>query len=221
MISIQSAVGDILKKDAEAYASMKRGILNFSQYAHSIHGLIERACKKEVRHGSIVIALTRMAENNKSGSLKKYAPHVKIRNITTKLPVTEIVFDKTPKTIAVLPELFKRVNASVEDFFVMTLSTQEITIICSDSLLVKVEKVFAEKQAGKQTEKPKMKQKDLAAIGLSFSEEYYKIPNITFSLIRELAIREINIAETVSSYTEVVFICHQKDLGVVLEAFAR
>jgi hypothetical protein len=212
MISIQGVVESILKKDAEAYASMKRGIINFSQYAHSIHGQVEDKCKKEVRHGSIVIALTRIAETKRDGLMKSYAPRVKIRNITTKLPVTEIVFDKTPNTLALLPELFKKVTASVEDFFVMTLSTQEITIVCSDALLVKVEKVFKEK--------PKMKQRDLAAIGLSFSEEYYKIPNITFSLIREIALREINLAETVSSYTEVVFICHQKDLGQILEAFS-
>ena len=213
MISIQSVVESTLKKDAEAYASMKRGILNFSQYAHSIHGIIERVCKKEVRHGSIVIALTRIAKAKRGGLMKTYAPRVNISNITTKLPVTEIVFDKTPIALAVLPELFKKINASVEDFFVMTLSTQEITIICSDALLGKVEKVFKEK--------PKMKQSGLAAIGLSFDEEYYKIPNITFSLIREIALREINLAETVSSYTEVVFICHQKDLSSILEAFSK
>jgi hypothetical protein len=94
----------------------------------------------------------------------------------------------------------------------MTFSTQEITIICSDVLLLKVEKVFKVK--------PKMKQANLAAIGISFNEEYYNIPNVTFSLIREIALRQINLAETVSSYTEVVFILHQKDLGSALEAFS-
>lgn len=212
MKSIQSIVEIILKQDAEAYAVMKRGIMNFSQYAHSIHGKVENLCKKEVRHGSIVIALTRVALNKNQGLMKNYAPKVKIRNITTKIPVTEIVYEKTPNIISAFPELFKKIQTSVEDFFVMTLSTQEITIICSDVLVVKVEKVFKVK--------PKMKQSNLAAIGISFNEEYYNIPNVTFSLIREIALRQINLAETVSSYTEVVFILHQKDLGSALEAFS-
>jgi hypothetical protein len=48
-----------------------------------------------------------------------------------------------------------------------------------------------------------------------------KLPNITFSLIRELALREVVIPETVSSYTEVVFIVHQKDINTVLESFTK
>jgi hypothetical protein len=55
MISIQSAIEQVIKSDAEAYIALKRGIINFSQYAHDIHGKVEDLCKKEVRHGSIVI----------------------------------------------------------------------------------------------------------------------------------------------------------------------
>ena len=213
MISIQSTVEEIVKKDAEAYGAMKRGIMNFSQYAHQIHGLVEGVCKKEVRHGSIVIALTRLSESKKDRSMKRYAPKVVIKNITTKLPVTEIVFEKTPQALSILSKLFGSIKTSLEDFFVMTFSTQEITIICSDTLVKPIKDLFKEK--------PKMIQSDLAAVGLSFSEEYYKLPNITFSLIRELALREVVIAETVSSYTEVVFIVHQKDINTVLESFTK
>ena len=213
MISIQSEVEKIIKKDAEAYVAMKRGIMNFSQYAHTIHGLVESTCKKEVRHASIVIALLRMAKNKNTGRIRSYAPKVNIRNITTKLPLTEIVHDKTPSTLSSLETVFSKVKASAEDFLVMTFATQEITIICSDILVSKVEKSFKEK--------PKMKQSSLAAIGLSFDEENYRIPNITFSLIRKIALQQINIAETISSYTEVVFVVHQKDLNAVLEIFTK
>ncbi len=213
MISIQSIVETILKKDAEAYIAMKRGIMNYSQYAHSIHGEVEDKCKKEVRHGSIVIALTRIAEAKRDGLIKTYAPRIELKNITTKMPTTKITYTKTPETIVALETLFKKVNASLEDFFVMTLSTEEITIICSDTLIEKVESAFALK--------PKMKQGDLAAVGLSFDEKYYNTSNVNFSLVRKLALRQINIAEMVSTYTGVTFICHQKDLGEVLEAFSK
>lgn len=209
MISIQSVVEKIIQEDAEAYAALRRGIMNFSQYAHSIHKQVEALCKKDIRHGSIVIALTRLSGDE--SKQKNYTPKVEIHNITTKLPVTEIVYHKTQETLASLETLFKKVKASVDDFFVMTLSTTEITIICSDPLIKRVEEAFSDK--------PKMKQSNLAAIGLSFDEKYYKMANVTFSLIRELAMREIVIAETVSSYTEVVFICHQKDLSTALDAF--
>lgn len=191
---------------------MKRGIMNFSQYAHSIHGEVEDTCKKEVRHGSIVIALTRLAESKQEGLIQTYAPNIEIRNITTKLPITEIAFDKTPDTLGTLETLFKSIKASGNDFFLMTLATEEITIVCSDTLVGKVEKAFKEK--------PKMKQGKLAAIGLSFDKKYYNTPNVNFSLLRKVALREINIAESVSSYTEVVFICHQKYLNQILEVFS-
>ncbi len=211
MISIQSAVEKIIKEDAEAYIALKRGIINFSQYAYDIHGKIEKICKKEVKHGSIVIALTRIESSKKHGLMKTYAPIIKIDNITTKLPVVEIVYDKTPKTLAKLSQILDLKETKLDDFFVMTLGTKEITIICSQNIISSVKKVF--------NEQSKIEQNNLVAIGLSFSEEYYKLPNITFSLIRELALKEIVIAETVSSYTEVIFICHQKDLNNILESF--
>ncbi len=109
--------------------------------------------------------------------------------------------------------ILKDTIITLDDFFLMTLGSVEITIICSNKILEKIKKLFHVN--------PIMEQGDLVGIGITFDEKYYKLPNITFSLIRKLALKEIVIAETVSSYTEVVFICHQKDLSTILESFSR
>ena len=64
-----------------------------------------------------------------------------------------------------------------------------------------------------------MIQSNLASLGLTFDPKYYELPNVGYSLMRKLAHKKIVLAEIVSTYTEMIFIFHQKDLPQILEVF--
>ncbi len=209
MIKIQDTVQDILYSDEEALFALSRGFMNLSAYAKKIRKTVEHRAKKEVGTANIVVALSRL-----KSQIKKPDPliqEVKINNITTKSPLSEIVFEKTPNLLAKLSSLYAQVKTTGDDFLTMTLSTSEITVICSDRIKPAVLKHFKDK--------PRMIESGLASIGLSLDPKYYHMPNITFSLIRRIAQKRITIAETITTHTEIIFVFQQKNLAEMLRLF--
>jgi hypothetical protein len=209
MIKIQDTVRDILYSDEEALFALSRGYMNLSAYAKQIEKVVEQKTKKNVGTPAIVVALSRAKKE-----IKKPDPliqDIKINNITTKSPLSEIVFEKTPQLLAKLSSLYEKVKTSNDDFLAMTLSTNEITVICSDRIKEAVLKHFADK--------PRMIESGLASVGLSLDPKYYSMPNITFSLLRRIAQKRIVLAETITTHTEIIFVFQEKSLPDMLTLF--
>jgi hypothetical protein len=210
MIKIQEQVRDIVFKEEEALYSLAKGYMNLSAYAKQIQKEVERKTKKDVKVSGIVVALSRVQK-----SLNKVHPliqHIDINTITTKSPLSEIVFEKTPQVLSRISSLYENVKTTSDDFLTMTLSTSEITVICSDKIKASVLKNF------KDT--PRMIETGLASLGISIDPKYYPMPNITFSLIRRIAQKRIPLAETITTHTEIIFIFPQKSLSEVLDLFS-
>lgn len=209
MIKIQDIVRDIVYNEEEALYALSKGYMNLSAYAKEIQKEVEDKTKKEVKTSGIVVALSRVQKE-----LKKVNPliqDIKINNITTKSPLSEIVFEKTPNILSKLSSLYEKVKTSNDDFLTMTLSTSEVTVICSDKIKEAVLKHF------KDT--PRMIEVGLASLGISIDPKYYPMPNITYSLIRKIAKKRIPLAETITTHTEIIFIFHSKNLSQVLSLF--
>lgn len=211
MIKIQDVVRDIVYAEEEALYSLAKGYMNLSAYAKIIRNEVEEKTKKDVKVSGIVVALSRVQKTlNKINPLVQ---DIKINNITTKSPLSEIVFEKTPVILSRLSSLYEKVKTNSDDFLTMTLSTSEITVICSDKIKDQVLKHFKEK--------PRMIEAGLASLGISIDPKYYPMPNITFSLIRRIAKKRIPLAETITTHTEIIFVFPQKSLSEVLGLFSE
>ena len=209
MIKIQDVVRDIVYKEEEALYALSQGYMNLSAYAKRIQKEVADISWKDVKASGIVVALSRL-QKDLHGRLP-LVEDITVRTITTKSPLTEIVFEKTPKLLAKLSSLYEKVKTVGDDFLTMTLSTSEVTVICSDRIRDAVLKHF------KDT--PRMQKGGLAALGISIDEKYYPLPNITFSLIRRIARKRIPLAETITTHTEIIFVFHQKYLSEILPLF--
>lgn len=211
MIKIQSIVRDIVMGEIEAYTALTNGYMNMSSYAHRIRPSVELETKKKVTITSLVVSLSRLRKE-----FKKEHPliqEVAIKNITTKLPLTEIVYENSDKFIKELESLHKNIAVSQEDFFTTTIGTTEIDIICSANLENKVLKHFKMK--------PKWINHNYAAIGVSYGTEVFGTPNVFFSLLSITARARINIEELVSTPTELIFIVAEKDFGKTVALFSE
>jgi hypothetical protein len=211
MIKIQPIVKEIILKDLEAYIALFDGYMNMSSYAYKIRGEVEEITKKKVTITSLVVSLSRIKKE-----LKKQKPliqDINIKNISTKLPISEIVYENSNKFIEELGTLHKGISLTREDFFVSTISINEMNIIVSSNLVDKVIKHFKNK--------PKIINRDLAAVGISLSEENFNIPNTFFSLLSVLARNRINIEELVSTSTELIFIIKEKDFTDTVSLFSK
>lgn len=209
MIKIQATVEDIAYSEEEALYALAKGFMNLSQYAKRIQKQVAQRTKKPVQVSGIVMALSRI--QRELHSIHPLIQNVKLNTITTKSPLSEIVFEKAPTILSKLSSLYEKVKTTNDDFLTMTLSTSEVTVICSDRIKEKVLKHFKDK--------PRMMESNLAAIGLSLDEKYYKMPNITFSLLRRIARKRITLAETITTHREIIFVFHQKHLTEILGLF--
>ena len=211
MIKIQPVVREIVLKDLEAYIALTEGYMNMSGYAYRIRPKVEELAKKGVTIASLVVALSRLGKE-----LRKAKPlihKVRIKNITTKLPLSEIVYENTSKFIKDIDALHKSVNALAEDFLTITRGTTEVDIICSSNLENKILKHFKMK--------PKWHNRNFAAVGVSYGPEVFGTPNVFFSMLSVTARARINIEELVSTPTELIFIVAEKDFGRTVSLFSE
>ncbi len=209
MIKIHDSVKEALYADEEALYALSKGFMNLSAYSKQIKKIVEQKTRKPVKNSGIVVSLSRIQK-----SLKKVSPmiqDIKINNITTKSPLSELVFDKNPMVLGKLSTLYKSVKTNNDDFLTTNLSSNEVSVICSDRIKSKVLKALANT--------PVMIQTQLASIGLSLDPKYYEMPNITYSLIRKIARKKIVIAETITTHTEIIFVFHQRDLAEMMGLF--
>lgn len=211
MIKIQTVVKEILLKELEAYFALSNGYMNMSSYAYSIRPKVEMLTKKKVTIASLVVTLSRLRKE--FIKTKPLIHDVKIKNITTKLPLSEIVYENNDHSIKYLESLQKNVSVSQEDFFTTTHGIKEIDIICSSSLEHKVLKHFKIK--------PKYTNHNFAAVGISYGSEVFGTPNVFFSLLSVTARAQINIEELVSTPTELIFIVAEKDFAKTVALFSE
>ncbi len=210
MIKIQPIVRDIVLQELEALFALTNDYMNMSSYAHRIKPRVETLTKKQVTITSLVVSLSRLKKE-----FKKQTPlihDVAIKNITTKLPLTEIAYENSEKFVKQLESLHKNISVSQEDFFTITIGTTEVDIICSSNMERKVLKHF--------NVKPKIVNHGLAAIGISYGSEVFGTPNVFFSLLAVTARARINIEELVSTPTELMFIVAEKDFGKTVSLFS-
>lgn len=211
MIKIQPIVKEIILNDLEASMALTRGYMNMSSYAYQIKSKVEEKAKKSVTITSLVVSLSRIRkEINKT---KPLIQKVKIKNITTKLPLSEITYDNKENILEKMESLHKNVLISSEDFFAVTMGTSEIDIICSANLENKILKHLKLK--------PKWTNHNFAAIGISYGSEVFGTPNIFFSLLSITAKARINIEELISTPTELTFIVAEKDFAKTVSLFSE
>ncbi len=211
MIKIQPIVREIVQSEMEAYFALTNGYMNMSSYAHRIRPAVEAMTKKQVTITSLVVSLSRLRKEFKKE--KPLIQEIAIKNITTKLPLTEIIYENTNTFLRELESLHKNISVSQEDFFTTTIGTTEIDVICSSNMAPKVLKHFKMK--------PKAINHNLAAIGISFDPEVFSVPNTFFSLLSITARARINIEELVSTPTELIFIVAEKDFGKTVALFSE
>jgi len=211
MIKIQPIVKEIVMSEFEAYIALTNGYMNMSSYAQRIQPQVEERTKKEVTINGLVVALSRLRDELETA--QPLIQKVPITNITTKLPLSEIIYENTDTTIDRLESFHAQIAVTREDFFTTTISTSELSIVCSSNLVSKI--------LGHFDATPKFTAHNLAAIGISFDQKQFDVPNTLFSLIAVIARARINIAEIVSTYTELIFVVSEKDFAETVRLFSE
>lgn len=206
MITVAQITKKVLLNDPIAFEAARLNLLNLSAYAEQIKERVEEKTFKEVKKTTIVVALSRMLDEIKA--TEPLVRKIKLDDVIIKTPICDISYEKNIANITKAQNFAKQVNQ--KDFFTITQSNSEITIIAPSAMKNKILKHF--------DDKPKKVFENMVCITARFGEEYLEVNNIIFSIIRALAIKRINIIEIVSTYTELSVIVSQEDMQSTLEA---
>jgi hypothetical protein len=136
MLKIQDAVRDLVYAEEEALYALAHDFMNMSAYAKRIRKKVGELTMKNVAIPSIVVALSRV--QTEMDLVHPLLQHVAVKNITTKSPLSELVFEKSQAVLARLSLIYTKIRMGSDDFLSMSLSTNEVTIICSERIREKI-----------------------------------------------------------------------------------
>ncbi len=206
MIKISQIIEKMVSSSEIVEPALAQGILNLSAYAKKIRSEVEKEVKKPVTLGSIVIALSRLKSKpgfRNKASLKPLK--IKIQELALTMDLLELTFSKqSPEKSAGMAGILGSHDFS-NSFFMVTQTSNEITFITKTENRQAILQYFKPRQ-------PKVILENLGAFSIRFNKSYLKTPKLIFSLIRPLAVKNINIIEVISTYSEICFIFEKKDL---------
>jgi aspartokinase len=205
MLKVASIVEEIVATSEFALEGIQNGCLNLSAYAKQILPIVEAKTKKPVTLGSIVAALSRLPAAQNTNDLKPFTPDIEAYNLLSRSGLAEITYVKTPQNQALVTQLYNDPKFASAQFFVVTLGLSEISIITTEEAGRAVVELFA-------PQKPKLYLTNLASLSMQMPESGIETPNQFYTIIKQFALKRINIVEFVTTYTELSFILDNKDL---------
>ncbi|MEN8252923.1 MAG: hypothetical protein ABFQ62_00925 [Patescibacteria group bacterium] len=208
MKKVSDSVRAKVQSDEIAFEAMRSGIMNLSAYAKSIQDDVEKDTWKNVSTNSLVVALSRVAKELKSG--ESLRPDFSMEDLTIRSPLSDVSFAKTKENLEQLHAFQKDFIGKENQFFMMTQSVREITIILAPE---HKQLLFSYMKS-----EPKEIFDNLVAITISFSPEYLTIPNVIYTIIAQIALQRVNIREIVSTYTELSIVIDEKEMQKAIEA---
>lgn len=213
MIKISEIVEEIVREDEYVMLLGPKKLINFSSFARIIQDQVEQKCKKEVKIGSIVAALTRFFNVVPQLEVPK-SPTEIIDRLSVHSNLEGMTIERSEKTTQMIQKIYEGLTLNSNSFITITQGVNEITLVLESSLA----SIF---RASLKNFKKIYDKKNLVGISIKFDFKYLEIPNILFQLHRRIVVKKINIIEMISTATELTFILEKKDLKLALESLQK
>jgi hypothetical protein len=208
MITIREAVESTLANDYVAMESLKRRVMNFSEYARSIKPHIEAISKKEVGLQSIVVTLARLEKKYAEGA---YRPlKVSIAQLTVQSPITHLVYRKTSEVTSALTAAAENFEGQEDVFFAFSSSTKDIALTVSEKIASETVKLFPIS--------PIVHKNGLSALSIRFDEKLVREPNVGILLLQKLAARNVVLDAAFTTHNEFTLVFENRYLHDSIEA---
>jgi aspartokinase len=212
MITIQQAVGLILKERVFLEESIHEGLINLSSLARELTPQVEKMLSKPIKSGAIVMALKR----HRPGKLISINMKVQnlienLNNIIVRLNISVFTFENSKKLYRIITELSKSLQQEKGLFFTFSYGVFETTLIVNSRVEDQIREMFKE-------EKLLSFQNHLASITLYLPGENTQITGYYYYILKQIAWQGINIQEVLSTTNEFSLIIHEKDVDSAFSA---
>ncbi len=199
MRTITDELEDIILQSPFLEEGITTGVVNFSALARQLRPQIKAALLRDVSEAALVMALRRLSPGlaKRPGASKRLADY--IRDLTVRSGLCAFTFVRTQSLIARQGRLLSKAADQPDAFVTFAQGAVEVTTIVDSKLSSTVERLFSD-------EKCLIRIDNLAAISVRIKPETVEAPGIYYSILKQLALNNINTVEVVSTYTELTII---------------
>lgn len=194
------------------------GIVNLSALARKLQPQVAAELMKPVSQGALVMALKRLQPEVAAGAMPPGGLRAFLSDLTVRSNLCELTFRRSETLLERQRELLRAVRRGTHQFVVFTQGVLEVTAIFDSSLLGVAERIFAEEAVLARLDR-------LAAITIRLAPQAVHTPGVHYAVLKQLAMRSINVVEVVSTYTELTIILEHgqvdRAFSILLDCTAR
>ena len=202
MASVTKLTEDYLRAHASVRDCLKKGIINYSRLARTI---IKDCGLKRVRMEAVLIACRRAAEKIRKEKSAEEAVKTLLKHsqLEIKNKIVVVIVDKQIY-VENLIDIEKKIRKKADTFYALE-GTGSFTIVTTEKYLDELKKLFEHDLIRGS--------KDLAMIVLKSSERMENTPGVMAHLYALFSDHGVNICETMSCWTDTMFIVAEADVG--------
>lgn len=205
MLSISEVTRDLITESLLLEEALSLGIINLTGLARILKMEIEKRLMKPVRIGSIVMSLKRLPKKSFKTTIKYREVFEQIQDISVRSNLVEYTFQNRDDLIEKLALFLRKFGQNRDLFFTTSRGIRETSCIVSKSTQKEIEAIFENNRLVAKTDQ-------LAAITIVHPTEAVSLPGFYYIILKVLAWNNINVIETVSTYTEFTVVLESKDI---------
>jgi hypothetical protein len=199
MRTVTEAVHELIIEMPYLEEALAQELINLSALARNLQPRVEALLMKPVTEGALVMALRRMAPRLRRWRSDSAGPLRHLRDLTVRSDLVELTFLGSDRLLERQGELLREIRHRTHRFITFTQGVYEVTVILDAELMPIARQVFAGEQVLASLT-------GLSAITIRLAEESVMSPGVHYSILKQLAMRDINVVEVVSTYTELTVI---------------
>ena len=211
MIKISDVIHQIILENPALNFGFHHRLLNLSQVARFIKPIVETRTHKEVTESAVLMNLSRL-----QAKMTNYDPsqlaEVVLDKVTVHSGLCTMTVTKSARIHRRVNDLFARVRDD-DGFITITEGLSEITIILDNEHFELARKTLGEE--------PRFCNRNLASVGVKFSEKMMERPGLIYQLMQQVVLLNINVIEVVSTATEFNIYMHENDVERAFEGIYR
>ena len=206
MKRIKDAAITIIENNSVLHFGFYHRLLNLSQVARFLRPLIAARTRKEVSDSAVLMSLSRM-QSTLSPPVSTDKLVLNKINIHTGLCSLTVL--KKPEIHSELGSIFSKVRRRGR-FITVTEGINEITIILEDEDFELANQILSTP--------PGYVYRNIASVGVRFSDETIVNPGVIYQLIQQVALQKINIIEVASTATEFNVYLRSEDVRLAFDS---
>jgi aspartokinase len=126
-------------------------------------------------------------------------------NLVSRTNLTELTYPKTRQTQTKIAALYALEQVQNAQFFVSTAGLNEISVVTTSDLAATIRDAM-------QGQSSTLDLSELASLTMQVGIETVDTPRQSYTIIKQLALRDINIVEYITSPSELTIILYERDL---------